>query len=279
VLMRPINSIIEFKQIVGRGTRLYDGKDYFTIYDFVKAHHHFADPEWDGEPQGDDGVGETGVIGVMTPVDPILPVDRGTEPPPRPKKVKIKLADGKERTLQHMMATSFWHPDGKPMSAQQFLESLYGSFPAFFKDETELRTLWSTPETRARLLDGLGEKGFGHEQLAEMQRIIDAEKSDLYDVLAHVAFALTPLTREERAARATLEIHTHFDNKQQAFLDFVLAHYVKEGVAELNQDNLSPLLKLKYNNAIADAIADLGQPDRIKDTFADFQKYLYQPAV
>ena len=50
VLMRPINSMIEFKQIIGRGTRLYDGKDYFTIYDFVKAHQHFNDPEWDGEP-------------------------------------------------------------------------------------------------------------------------------------------------------------------------------------------------------------------------------------
>src|SRR4029077_14826667 len=50
VLMRPINSIIEFKQIIGRGTRLYEGKDYFTIYDFVRAHQHFGDPEWDGEP-------------------------------------------------------------------------------------------------------------------------------------------------------------------------------------------------------------------------------------
>jgi type I restriction enzyme, R subunit len=50
VLMRSINSMIEFKQIIGRGTRLYDGKDYFTIYDFVKAYRHFSDPEWDGEP-------------------------------------------------------------------------------------------------------------------------------------------------------------------------------------------------------------------------------------
>ena len=48
--MRPVNSMIEFKQIIGRGTRLFEGKDYFTIYDFVKAHHHFADPEWDGDP-------------------------------------------------------------------------------------------------------------------------------------------------------------------------------------------------------------------------------------
>jgi type I restriction enzyme R subunit len=54
VLLRPVNSMIEFKQIIGRGTRLYDGKDYFTIYDFVKAHHHFSDPEWDGEPMEPD---------------------------------------------------------------------------------------------------------------------------------------------------------------------------------------------------------------------------------
>ena len=59
VLMRPINSMIEFKQIIGRGTRLYDGKDYFTIYDFVKAHHHFSDPEWDGEPIEPEPAGTT----------------------------------------------------------------------------------------------------------------------------------------------------------------------------------------------------------------------------
>lgn len=299
VLMRPINSIIEFKQIVGRGTRLYDGKDYFTIYDFVKAHHHFADPEWDGEPLDDEPCetcGQTPCVCVKS--EPKVCGQCGKRPcecPPklcsecgqRPcvcekekrKRIKIKLADGKERTIQHMMATSFWHPDGKPMSAQQFLESLYGSFPAFFKSESELRTLWSAPDTRAKLLEGLGEKGFGNEQLAEMQRIIDAEKSDLFDVLAHVAFALTPLTREERAARAKLDIHAHFDNKQQAFLDFVLAHYVKEGVRELDQDNLSPLLKLKYNNAIADAMAELGKPDQIRTVFVGFQKYLYQQTV
>ncbi len=280
VLMRPINSIIEFKQIIGRGTRLYDGKDYFTIYDFVKAHHHFADPEWDGEPVGDDeDMGGMGLMGVMTPISPMPPIDRGSEPLPRPKKIKIRLADGKERTIQHMLATSFWHPDGTPMSAQQFMESLYGKFPDFFQNEAELRSLWSAPDTRAKLLEGLAEKGFGSDQMAEMQKIIDAEKSDLFDVLGHVAFALTPLTREERAARAKLEISTHFDSKQQAFLDFVLAQYVKVGVHELDQNKLSPLLKLKYNNAIADAMADLGQPEQIRTVFVGFQKYLYQQTV
>ena len=191
----------------------------------------------------------------------------------------MKLADGKARTIQHMMVTTFWHPDGTPMSAQQFLELLFGKLPEFFRNEAELRAIWSVPETRTKLLQGLAEKGFGAEQMAEMQRIIDAENSDLFDVLAHVAYAMVPLTREERAARATVDIRTHFTGKQQAFLDFVLAQYVKVGVEELAQEKLSPLLKLKYHNAIADAVADLGQPEEIGKVFVGFQKYLYQPPV
>jgi type I restriction enzyme R subunit len=165
------------------------------------------------------------------------------------------------------------------MSAQQFLEVLFGKLPEFFKDEAELRALWSSPDTRTKLLQGLAEKGFGAEQMAEMQRIIDAENSDLFDVLAHVAYALAPLTREERAGRAKVEIRTHFTGKHQAFIDFVLAQYVRVGVDELAQDKLSPLLKLKYHNAIADAVADLGKPEEIGRVFAGFQKYLYQPQI
>jgi type I restriction enzyme R subunit len=140
-----------------------------------------------------------------------------SEPPRRYTKIKVKLADGKARTIQHMMVTTFWHPDGTPMSAQQFLEMLFGKLPDFFRNEAELRVIWSSPDTRTKLLQGLAEKGFGAEQMAEMQRIIDAENSDLFDVLAHVAYALAPLTREERSARAKLEISSHFNRKQQAF--------------------------------------------------------------
>ena len=272
VLMRPINTMIEFKQIIGRGTRLYDGKDYFTIYDFVKAHHHFSDPEWDGEPLDPAPVGEARVAEPPTAAYPAEPRERS----PRPQRIKVKLADGKERTIQHMMVTSFWHPDGTPMSAQQFMEMLFGKLPEFFKNEAELRALWSSPDTRKKLLQGLAEKGFGGEQLAAMQKIIDAEKSDLFDVLAHVAYALPPITREERAARAKVVISTHFNSKQQVFLDFVLSHYVRVGVEELDQDKLTPLLRLKYHNSIADAVADLGRAEDIGGVFAGFQKYLYE---
>ena len=189
----------------------------------------------------------------------------------------MKLSDGKARNIQHMMMTSFWHPDGTPMSSLQFMEMLFGKLPEFFKDEDELRALWSFPDTRKKLLQGLAEKGFGHDQLAEMQKIIDAEKSDLFDVLAHVAYALPPVTREVRAANAKVHINAHFNTRQQVFLDFVLQHYISDGVEELDQDKLTPLLLLKYHNSIMDAVADLGgQPEEINKAFAGFQKYLYQ---
>ena len=280
VLLRPVNSMTEFKQIIGRGTRLYDGKDYFTIYDFVKAHHHFSDPEWDGEPQDPEPVGPRQHL---HPAEPPQPKDPDAEDDsrrqPRRQRARIMLGDGKERSIQHMMVTSFWHPDGTPMSSQQFLELLYGKLPEFVKDEAELRKLWSSPETRRKLLQGLEEKGFGAAQLAEMQTIINAENSDLFDVLAHVAYALQPIPREERAAHARLYIHSRFTNKQQLFLDFVLQHYVSMGVQELAQEKLTPLLRLRYQNSIADAVADLGRPEDIGQLFSGFQRYLYQASA
>ena len=180
VLMRPIISMIEFKQIIGRGTRLYDGKDYFTIHDFVKAHHLFSDPEWDGEPVEPEPRVLT-TDGKLPPAEVNEPTPTETEAEEKPPaKIKVRLADGKERQLQHMTATSFWSADGRPMSAAQFLESLFGALPEFFKDEDELRRLWGDPDTRRKLLAGLADKGFGREPLAEMQKVIEAENSDLF---------------------------------------------------------------------------------------------------
>ena len=270
VLMRPVNSMIEFKQIIGRGTRLYDGKEYFTIYDFVRAHQHFSDPEWDGEPLEPENPtprAETSVAMVQEPSD---------EYQPRARAVKVQLADGKARSIQHMMCTSFWHPDGTPMSAAQFMEMLFGQLPEYFKDEDELRSIWSAPATRKKLLEGLAEKGFGREQLAEMQKLIEAEQSDIYDVLAHVAYAAAPVTREARALSAKIYISSRFGDKQQAFLDFVLQHYVSVGVEELAVEKLTPLLRLKYRDSISDAIADLGHPEQIGAIFSGFQGSLYQ---
>ena len=271
VLLRPINSMIEFKQIIGRGTRLYDGKDYFTIYDFVKAHHHFADPEWDGEPLEPESA-----IGGAVPAGEIDQPAYESPPEPLPprRKIKVQLADGKARNIQSMTATSFWSADGKPMSAAQFLEVLYGTLPEFFKDEDELRRIWSAPDTRKTLLAGLADKGFGREPLAEMQKIIEAENSDLFDVLAYVAFAATPVSREERATAAKAAAALGLTDRQRAFVDFVLAQYVSQGVDELDAEKLSPLLRLRYR-ALPDAFAQLGRPEDVRGLFVDMQKHLY----
>ena len=177
-----------------------------------------------------------------------------------------------------MMATSFWHSNGTPVSANQFLEMLFGKLPAFFENETELREIWSMPDTRKKLLEGLSESGFGDEQLAEMQRLIDAEKSDLFDVLAYVAYARPTVTRIERASMAKVGINSHFNDKQQGFLDFVLSHYVEDGVRVLDQDKLKYLLQLKYRS-ISDAQLVLGPATEIGKFFTEFQRYLYSSAA
>ncbi len=276
VLIRPINSMIEFKQIIGRGTRLFDGKDYFTIYDFVKAYEHFQDPEWDGDPQ------EPVIVKPRINREGIDPIDRPgkdldlTEVEPETRKVqkiKIKLG-GTDREIAHQISTSFWSPDGKPMTAAEFVERLFGDLPELFKNEAELRSIWSRPDTRKALLEGLSEKGYGTEQLIEISRLIEAEKSDLYDVLVYIAYAAKPLTRHDRVIAHRSLIFTRYVGKQQEFLDFVLTQYIKEGVGELDQDKLPQLLDLKYHN-VRDAVEQLGSIKSIREAFIGFQQYLY----
>ena len=282
VLLRPINSMIEFKQIIGRGTRTYEGKDYFTILDFVKAHHHFQDPEWDGDPiapesddtsTGDDGgKGEGGDTG--TGDGNSGDGGDGGKGNPRPAKLKIKLADGKERTFQHIEATMFMGPDGKPLSVAQFVESLFGELPDLFHDEAELREIWSDPTTRKALLDGLAERGFAGEQLDEIRKLTKGEDSDLFDVLAYIAYARTPTPRSERVAKRRDTILAAYDERTQEFLDFVLSHYVEDGVDQLDTDNLKGLLTLKYGST-HDAAAKLGSVKDIRQNFVGFQRGLY----
>lgn len=274
VLMRPIKSMIEFKQIIGRGTRIFDGKDYFTIHDFVEAHKNFQDDEWDGEPVEP----EPPMPRPEPDPDPKPPKPDPSGPDPEPRRmVKITLADGKERQIQHMTQTTFWHADGTPISVAQFVEQLFGDLPDFFGDEAKLREIWSHPDTRKKLLDGLEEKGYGITQLDEIKKLIDAEKSDVFDVLAYIAYALAPVTREERVSRHRDIIHSSYTDKQKIFLDFVLDQYVKEGVSELQPEKISSFLELKYGG-IHDAVDELGEATSIRELFIDFQKHLFKAA-
>ncbi len=291
VLMRPVNQIIEFKQIVGRGTRLFDGKEFFTIYDFVDAYQRFSDPEWDGEPVEEDTCKmcekepskpcpECGELLCICIKEPLPVCDKcGQSPCVCSKKVKIKLKDGKEREIQHMVATSFWNADGKPISAEEFLNNLLGELPNLFKDEDELRMLWSNPQTRKTLLEKLDNAGFGKDELDTLKKLIDAEKSDLFDVLKYVFDSnFQPITRQNRAFKAKAKIWLSLNQNQQDFIEFVLDKYIEIGVEELEQDKLPDLLKSKYQT-LEDAKEVLGDVNDIVPLFTDFQKYLYQSKV
>ena len=275
VLLRPVNSMIEFKQIIGRGTRMFDGKDYFTIYDFVGAYKNFLDPDWDGEPIDPEpsepkttgGVPQPGAVN-----EPTEPIDR-----PKKEKIKVKLADGKERSIKSMISTSFWSADGQPISVEQFMKNLFGKLPEFFSNEEELRTIWSSPITRKSFLEKLDAAGYGRDTLLSLQELIEAENSDLFDVLEYIAYNITPIPRLERVALAKESFLNSLDAKHQEFLNFVLSKYVETGVDELDQEKLPQLLLLKYQS-ITDATVVLGGIERIRDTFIGFQKYLYRSA-
>lgn len=291
VLLRPVDSMVEFKQIVGRGTRLFDGKDYFTIYDFVNAHEHFNDKEWDGEPMDPEPPTGGGGSRTCKKCGQRPCVCEKPEPEPCPEcgnipcvcddppkgLVKIKLSKTKEIEIDGTLKTSFWSPTGKPISAEEFIKHLYGDLPSFFGNEEELRKIWSLPDTRRKLMQELNEKGYTDEQLTDLRKLVNGDNCDLFDVLNYVAYHKELVPRLERAERARIHLDS-FNKNQQEFLDFVLSQYVREGVSELDDTKLPSILELKYH-AIADAKAKLGDIKTIRETFIGFQEHLYESVV
>lgn len=278
VLMRPVNSMIEFKQIIGRGTRLFEGKHYFTIIDFVNAYHLFSDAEWDGEPIEPEP---------KTPKMPKEPPESGGEGgddggeggEPKEKKVKIRLSDGKVREIQSMRSTLFY-VDGKPISVEEFLQKLFNTLqlPEFFGSEEALRKLWANPITRKELLVKLEQHGCAKEDLVKLQEMIDAQSCDLFDVLEYISYARKPITRAERVANAQGNIYTFLNERQRDFIEFILRNYVQDGVDELDISKLSSSLTSKYGS-VFEGQKQLGDVDEIKRVFVEFQQHLYSVKV
>lgn len=285
VLLRPITSMIEFKQIIGRGTRLFDGKDYFTVYDFVRAYEHFNDEEWDGPPEEPEPPRQKDPKPEETQPAPDdvdeIEDNIGTEDVDRPRReiVEVTLRDGKVRKLKLGVKreSMFIGPDGMPVTAQQFIALLFDtlSLPEFFASEDDLRRIWSSPQTRRSLLSGLADSGFDEASLEEIQYLIEAENSDIFDVLEYVAFANRPLSRVERVFAARPEIQAALSEEQRVFIDFVLQRYIETGFEELDDERLPQLIKLKYN-ALQDGLSALGGAETARSLFIDFQKYLYK---
>lgn len=275
VLLRPIRSMIEFKQIIGRSTRVFDNKYFFTVYDFVKAHEHFQDPEWDGEPEEPPDQPERPESMPYPEPAPSLPgeiADEDDDSPP--EKIVVRLADGKERRIRYLKTTTYWSHEGKPISAQAFMDQLFGDLNGLVGSEDELREIWSDPDRRTAFIRKLAEMEYDGDRLNEMRRLIDAPDSDIFDVLAYVRFTLAPLSRRERAQQARETGLEGYEPEMRAFLDYILSAYEAHGVHELASARIPDFLDIRYGGT-SDAKRQLGSVAEIRSAFVELQGHLF----
>jgi type I restriction enzyme R subunit len=286
VLMRNVGSMVEFKQIVGRGTRLYDGKDYFTIVDFYGNDAKFEDPAWDGEPQEVEK--KAVATNTNTPYQPLDPESTDLvveEPRPTydgspvnqvkegPQKTVVRFPDGKDREIRYTVDTKFYM-DGKPVGPEEFLKRMFGELPDIFSSEEDLRRQWADPRTREALLMSLADRGFEEDKLQSLKELIDARDSDIYDVLRYIAYAKETITRQERAGIVREYYLEQLDDNEKDFVRFILDVYEKEGEGELSMGKLNALVRLKYRTA-HDAVERLGRPEEIVEDYLELQQELY----
>ena len=273
VLFRPVNSMIEFKQIIGRGTRTYEGKFFFTIYDFEGASDHYSDPEWDGPPLEREGGTPTPA---PTPTPPIGEDDDDDDGDDKKTKlVKIKLSDGHERDITYTDKV-LYNAHNKPVTLEEFIETLFDeSIPELFENEAKLQQIWSLPKTRAELLIKLREVGYGEGQLKSVQALVGAKECDIYDVLRHISFRKNMIKRSDRMLNTREVYYPTIDKPHQEFIDFIGHQYINRGVWELSQENLPKLIELRYGT-IADGTNNLGDISLIKNVYNEFQESLYR---
>ncbi|MBZ9778457.1 DEAD/DEAH box helicase family protein [Psychroflexus sp. CAK8W] len=273
VLTSPIGSMVEFKQIIGRGTRVFDGKDFFTIIDFVGATNLFYDAEWDGEPEDpkDEGGGKD-------PQPPRKPkVKEPGEPYERKEKLIVELSNGRQLKVTDV-DTRYIDENGKPLTVREFLEKLIGELPAIYKDEEQLREIWSNPDTRSDLLEKLGELGFDNEQLNDLRNMIATPECDIFDVLSHISFSSDLMTRKQgvKFVKDDVQFFDVYENlKAKDFLEFILKHYEEHGIEELQRDKLGDLVKLKLGTS-KDAKTAFGDMKTLLGAYYKLQKNKYR---
>ena len=271
VLTAPIGSMVEFKQIIGRGTRVFDGKDFFTIIDFVGATNLFYDAAWDGEPEEPKGTG-----GEPIPKPPRQVKEPG-EPYGRKEKLIIDLPNGRLLKVTDI-DIRYTDENGKPLTVREFLEKLIGELPAIYKNEAHLREIWSNPDTRADLLKQLGQLGFDNEQLNDLRNMIATPECDIFDVLSHISFSSELMTRKQRVkfVKGEPEFFEVYKNLEaREFLEFILRHYEDYGIEELQRDKLGDLVKLKLGTT-KDAKTAFGDMKTLLGAYYKLQENIYR---
>lgn len=280
VLLRNIGSMTEFKQIIGRGTRIYDGKDFFTIIDFTGATNLFYDPLRDGEQEIEEAKELTEAnrgeqeetwedewwdIGWWWTPEPLLP------------KLKVKLGNRELRITN--IETRYIDESGKPLSAEEYLKSLLGKLPALYQSEEQLRIMWADPETREELLKQLQEIGIDDDQFVTLQKMFDAPDSDIFDILAHLSFSEEIKTRSERVQRVRTNGRTiqQVSNLQaRQFLEYVLQYYNKRGSIELVRSKIGEVIQLYNHGSVLDMTNSFGGYEMLVEAWKGLQKELFK---
>ncbi len=273
VLVRNIWSIVEYKQIVWRWTRVFDWKDYFTILDFVGATNDFRDELWDGWPEEIPETPET---------PPKIKPPRNWwwntwwewwEPPK--EKLVVKLWDRREVKVIDI-ETRYLDPNSwKHLSSEEFLQKIVWELPNFYKDEHQLRMLWSNPETREELLTWLSHIWLDKEQLEDLKTMFEATDSDIFDVLAHLSFNNDIKYRSERSIYWEEVVDNYDSLKAREFLEFLLALYVKNGILEFRKDWLASKIELFNKWQAREIASEFGWIEELRNAYYEVQKSLY----
>lgn len=279
VLVRNIWSIVEYKQIVWRWTRLFEWKDYFTIYDFVWATNEFRDELWDWWPEEENLVeaSENNAYIIKEP-EPTYDFSRKTWSDnfqEKKEKLVVKLAPNREIKVIDI-ETRYLDPiSWKHLNSEDFLKRIVGELPKFYQDEHQLRMLWSNPETREELLHKLSNIWLDNEQLEDLKRLFDAEDSDIFDILAHLSFETDIKFRSERSFYGEKAVEKYENLKAKEFLEFLLALYVKNWILDFRKDWLSSKISL-FNKWQPREIADsFWGIEELKNAYYELQKSLY----
>jgi type I restriction enzyme R subunit len=276
VLTAPIKSMTEFKQIIGRGTRVFEGKDFFTIMDFVGATNLFYDPAWDGEDVVEERTPKTPKDKKKGKDDDFKQTESPEVEPPKNEKVTIDIKGKKLKVIN--IETTYVGMDGIPLKTEDYLELLIGVLGKFYNNEDGLREIWSNPTNRKELLNKLKEMNIDEAQLNDLKIIFEAEDSDIYDVLAHLSFNLDIKTRSERvfAVEHSAFIEKHHNEKAKEFIEFILERYKKDGVKELDEDKLGKLVDLSGLGSVREVANNFGGIPQMRDEYFELQREIYR---
>lgn len=279
VLDRNIWSIVEYKQIIGRGTRVFDGKDFFTVYDFRWATTKFVDEIWDWLPE-EDFEKEEKILENKNKeenFEDFLPKDE--EIKEKNEKIFVKLADNREIKIINIETRYLDPSTGKHLSSEDFIKKILVELPKLYQNEHDLRLAWANPETREKFLKNLEYIWLDAEQIENLKKIFEAEKSDIFDILAYISYGNEIKNRTERSKIAKSILEKYENPKAKDFLQFLLELYEREWIMNFKKDGLSSKIEL-FNRWLAREIAaEFGWVKELKQAYYDLQKGIYEVEV